>query len=91
MAKKIIKKVDETPKKSLRHELIRQMLTLSTSGLGIVAALAWNEAIKEAVNVYVKPFAAKGSGLTSLLIYAIIVTILAVVVTYNLTKLLKKD
>lgn len=80
----------ETPQ-SLKQALVKQMLTLSTSGLGLVAALAWNEAIKEVVNIYIKPYAAKGGGLISLVIYATVVTVLAVIVTYHLTKILKKD
>lgn len=74
-------------KKRLHKELIKQMLTLATSGFGLVAALAWNSLIQEFVNTYVKKFLPNGSGLISLLIYAIIVTILAVTVTYQLSKL----
>jgi len=73
-----------------RKELTEQLLKLATSGLGLVAALAWNELIKELVNNFIKPFTGKFSGLISLFIYAVIVTILAVTVTYNLTKLIKK-
>jgi len=66
------------------------MLTLATSGFGLIAALAWNELIKEVVARYIKPFFGANSGVISLLIYAILVTILAVVITYNLTKLARK-
>ncbi len=67
------------------------MLVLATSGLGLVAALAWNELIKETVTQYIKPLVGGASGVISLLIYAVAVTILAVAVTYNLTKLVKKN
>ena len=67
------------------------MLRLATSGFGLVAALAWNELIKETVNQYIKPFVGGASGVISLLIYAIIVTFLAVVVTYNLSRLAEKS
>ncbi len=77
-------------KKSLPTELIKQLITLSTSGFGVVAALAWNSLIQEFVNSYVKRFLPDGSGMLSLLIYAITVTILAVTVTYQLTKLLNR-
>lgn len=76
--------------KKLHHAIITQMLTLATSGFGLVAALAWNEVIKEAVQTYIKPYFAGGSGLISLLIYAVIVTSLAVIVTYQLTKINEK-
>lgn len=74
-------------KKALHKELIKQMLTLATSGFGLVAALAWNSLIQEFVNTYVKKVLPNGSGLISLLIYALVVTLLAVAVTYQLSKL----
>ena len=74
----------------LHQELAKQMLTLATSGFGLVAALAWNSLIQEFVNSYVKKFLPNGSGLISLLIYAVVVTILAVFVTYQLSKLSEK-
>ncbi len=73
--------------RSIQVEVIRQMLALSTSGFGLVAALAWNSLIQEFVNGYVKKWLPKDSGLISLLIYAIIVTLLAVVITMQLSKL----
>lgn len=71
----------------LHQELIKQMLTLATSGFGLVAALAWNSLIQEFVNSYVKKFLPDGSGMISLLIYALVVTVLAVFITYQLSKL----
>jgi predicted PurR-regulated permease PerM len=69
----------------------KQLLKLVASAFGLVAALAWNEVIKETVSVYIKPVAGESSGLISLLIYALIVTILAVFVTYYLTRSVGKD
>lgn len=66
------------------------MVTLSTSGFGLVAALAWNNVIQEFVNNYVRKVLPDGSGLWSLFIYAVIVTLLAVLVTYQLTRILDK-
>ena len=63
------------------------MVTLSTSGFGLVAALAWNNVIQEFVNNYIKKYLDVGSGLLSLLIYAVLITILAVTVTYQLSKI----
>lgn len=74
----------------LHREIIKQMLTLASSGFGLVAALAWNQVIQEFVNTYVKKFFGSSSGPISLLIYAVVVTVLAVVVTLYLTKLLEK-
>jgi hypothetical protein len=73
--------------KELPQAVVKQMLTLATSGFGLVAALAWNEVVKEAVNGYIKPYLPDGSGFISLLLYAAIVTALAVMVTLQLTKL----
>ncbi|MCL4360528.1 DUF5654 family protein [Patescibacteria group bacterium] len=75
---------------NLRLAIVRQMVTLSTAGFGLVAALAWNSVIQEFVNTYIKPYLPKGSGILSLFLYAVLVTILAVTVTYQLTTLVEK-
>lgn len=75
--------------KSFHHELLNQMVTLSTAGFGLVAALAWNEAIQQIVKDYVEP-RIPGSGLLSRLIYALLITFFAVLVTYQLSKLAAK-
>ncbi|OGG26078.1 hypothetical protein A2960_06005 [Candidatus Gottesmanbacteria bacterium RIFCSPLOWO2_01_FULL_39_12b] len=77
-------------RKKLHLAVVKQMISLSTSGFGLVAALAWNNVIQEFVNDYVKKYLEVGSGLISLLIYAILVTVLAVTVTYQLGKLSDK-
>lgn len=75
--------------KSFRQELLAQMVSLSTAGFGLVAALAWNETIQEIVKSYIEP-RIPGSGLLSRLIYALLVTILAVLITYQLSRLSAK-
>lgn len=77
-------------KKRLHLLILKQMLTLATAAFGLVAALAWNGVIQEAVNTYIKPYLPAGSGIISLAIYAAIVTVIAVIVTYQLTKLVDK-
>jgi hypothetical protein len=69
-----------------KKHFVVQLLKLVTSGFGLVAALAWNEVVKEVVANYIKLVIGGPSGIISLLIYALIVTILAVMVTYNLSK-----
>jgi sorbitol-specific phosphotransferase system component IIBC len=81
---------ETTADKKLHIELVKQMLALATSGFGLVAALAWNSLIQEFVNSYVKKWLPSGSGIISLLIYAVIVTVLAVFITYQLSKLSEK-
>lgn len=69
-------------KKPLHSEFLKTMTQLATAGFGLVAALAWNDAIKNLINRFIEP----GSGLKSEFIYAIVVTFLAVLVTYLLGK-----
>lgn len=88
--KKVAKEPTKAEKKSLTIEVVKQMLTLATSGFGLVAALAWNSVIQEFVNTYIKKLLPEGSGITSLLIYAVVVTILAVSVTLQLSRFLER-
>ena len=88
MAKTKEQKVKE--EKRFHQELIDQLLKLSTSGFGLVAALAWNDVIKNIIDNYIRPLFGKDSGLASQILYALIITVLAVAVTYNLTRLIKK-
>jgi hypothetical protein len=83
---KLKKKTDQR----LHVEIVKQMVTLSTSGFGLVAALAWNSVIQEFVNTYIKKWLPAGGGIISLLIYALIITVLAVLITVQLSKLSKK-
>ena len=76
--------------KSFRRELIEQSVTLSTSAFGLAAALAWNETIQQAVKEFIEPTLPAGSGVLSKFIYAILVTLLAVIITYQLSRLVSK-
>lgn len=73
-------------KKSFRRELAEQMLTLSTAAFGLVAALAWNEAIKSFVDQYIQPYF-PNTAIYYKFFYAIIVTLLAVFITYQLSQI----
>jgi len=85
----ILKKTKETARKT-QLAVVKQMVTLATNGFGLVAALAWNNVILEFVNGYVKKYLTYGSGIISLLIYAVLITILAVTITLNLSKIVEK-
>lgn len=74
-------------KRTFKGELLSQLITLSTSGFGLVAALAWNDAIQTLVKEYVDRFFPASSGIITRFIYAIIVTLLAVTITYQLSRL----
>lgn len=62
---------------SLRTQVIGQIAILMTGAFGFIAALAWNNAITTLVNEYIEA----GKATLPLFVYAIIVTILAVVMT----------
>lgn len=84
MAKsKEAKKIEE---RSFHQELIQQLVTLSTSGFGLVAALAWNEAIQEFVKEYINTFFPEQSNVIAKFLYALIITLFAVLITYQLSK-----
>ncbi len=72
--------------KETNKEIISQSVSLVSSAFILVAALAWNDAIKELITQYVKA----NGGLISRFIYAIIVTIVAVIITMRLNKILQK-
>lgn len=69
-------------KPTLKSEFLKTMTQLATAAFGFVAALAWNNAIQGLLDKFIEP----GSGLRSKVYYAIIVTAVAVVVTYFLGK-----
>jgi len=74
----------------LPNSLIQNVISLSTSGFGVVVALAWNEAIKTAVTEFIDPYFGKSSGVVSLFIYALVITLLAVFATMQLSYIQKK-
>jgi hypothetical protein len=62
--------------------MIQTMISLASASLGLVAALAWNEAIKALLATM-----NLGDSLTGLFTYAIIATLIAVVVLIWLGKI----
>lgn len=56
--------------------LLQTMITLASASLGLVAALAWNEAIK----ALIKKILGEDDSLAGLFTYAILATLIAVVV-----------
>src|SRR3989344_8310696 len=72
--------------KPFHREFLSQLITLSTSAFGLAAALAWNETIQVVVKDFIEP-SLPGSGLLSKFVYALLVTLLAVLITYHLSKL----
>lgn len=70
--------------------IIKNMIVLSTSGFGLVVALAWNQLIQKLVDTYITPYFGKNGGLVSLFIYAFVVTLIAIVVIMQLTGVQRK-
>jgi hypothetical protein len=63
------------------------MIALASAAFGVVAALAWNGAI----TALVKQIFGTGGQIVSLFIYAIIITIVAVIVMVNLGKMAERS
>lgn len=61
---------------------IQSMITLASAALGLVCALAWNDAIKAAM----KAVLGEDDSLAGLFTYAVLATIVAVVVLLTLAK-----
>ena len=66
----------------MRSEIIEKMAVLIITAFGLVAALAWNGAIQA---IFVE-FFGSAEGVGPMLVYAIIVTVIAVVVTIWIAK-----
>lgn len=60
--------------------MLSDSLAMMVTAFGLVAALAWNEAIKTLISEVIP----KGQGLLSQVIYAILVTVVAVLVSTRL-------
>lgn len=82
MAVKRAESLRELPSSFAMHTI-----SLATSGFSLVAALAWNELIKTSIEQYIRPYLGKGSDVISLIIYAAITTVIAVLVTMQLGKI----
>lgn len=63
------------------------MIALATVAFGLIAAGAWNKLISDVIALFLKP----GNGVLAELIYAILVTILAIVVVQSLARVADKE
>lgn len=61
----------------MKNEIIEKLAALITAAFGLVAALAWNGAIKA---IFAEIFT-EAEGLVQMLVYAVVVTIIAVLAT----------
>ncbi len=70
----------------MQKEVIEKIAALITAAFSLVAALAWNEAIQEIFRLVF----GEQSGVWAMLFYAVIVTIIAVVVTIWIGRVAEK-
>lgn len=66
---------------------IGTMISLATVAFGLIAAGAWNKFIADLIALFLKP----GNGLWAELVYAVLITILAIVVVNQLGKLAARE
>jgi hypothetical protein len=71
----------------LKPTYLGTMISLATVAFGLIAAGAWNKFISDAIAVFLKP----GNGVLAELIYAIIITLIAILVVQGLAKLAERE
>jgi hypothetical protein len=77
----------------MKRDVLEKVIALVTAAFGLIAALAWNDAIKA---LFKGPCGAEDAGVFCMVssggpwVYAVIVTVIAVWVTIRLGKLLVK-
>ncbi|HEV3090200.1 MAG TPA: DUF5654 family protein [Candidatus Cybelea sp.] len=71
----------------MKSSYLGTMIGLATVAFGLIAAGAWNKLISDVIALFLKP----GNGVIAELIYAVIVTILAIVVVQSLAKLAERE
>ena len=72
---------------SNRAVYIQTMISLASAAFGVVAALAWNGAI----TALVKQIFGTGGQIVSLFVYAVLITIIAVIVMVWLARLAERN
>jgi hypothetical protein len=78
----------------MKKDVMEKIAALVTAAFGLVAALAWNDAIK---SLFVGPCGTDGAGALCMFseggpwVYAVVVTIIAVVVTIWIAKTTEKS
>jgi uncharacterized membrane protein len=70
-----------------RASYLATMIALASAAFGIIAALAWNTAITDLI----KQFLPAGRGLLPEFVYALVITIIAVIVMSSLGRLAEKS
>jgi hypothetical protein len=71
----------------VKPSYIGTMVALATVAFGLLAAGAWNKFIADLIAIFLKP----GNGVWAELIYAVVVTLIAIVVIQALAKLAERE
>lgn len=75
-------------RRRLRREVRERTFTYLVAAFGLVAGLAWNEAVKSLIDYF---FPLSANTLFAKFVYAILITLIVVFVTVYLEKALKTD
>lgn len=67
----------------MSKEYFGKIIDLVTAAFGLVAALAWNTAIQELIQTYYP----SGDDLSGKFVYAVVITLVAVVITTRLARI----
>jgi len=73
--------------KHIHHDVLERTITLVIAALGLIAALAWDEALR---HLFEELFGGKGT-LFEEISYALVVTILAALISVRLGRLFQKS
>jgi predicted ABC-type sugar transport system permease subunit len=80
-----VSKKEAERKEQLRHKIREQTIGYITAALGLVAGLAWNDAVRSTID-QIYP-AAKGNNLLPKFWYAVVITLIVVIISYYLLRL----
>jgi hypothetical protein len=71
----------------VREQFLATMIALASAAFGVIAALAWNAFVTEVVKAYLPAQA----GLIGLFLYAVVITVIAIIVMIWLGRLAERS
>jgi hypothetical protein len=71
----------------IKPSYLGTMIALATAAFGLIAALAWNKFITDLIALFLKP----GKGVWAELLYAVIITVIAIVVIQSLGRVAERE
>ncbi|MCK9597353.1 MAG: DUF5654 family protein [Candidatus Paceibacterota bacterium] len=69
-----------------KKEVAEKTITLILGAIGFIAALAWNDAIRTIFDEFIQP----GDAILGKLLYALLVTVIFVLLSINLSRIISK-